>query len=168
MKEDINCTSPSFHLLAMYRVDPPSRRPHTPFFPANKQTRATTSPTPTPSSPPATSSANSPSALILSSNRVPPRVWLPGCVFAWGVLTLGLACEWLFLLRVGRGMSNETVGADRVLGVGWVVVHDVKTVWGIRFVQGVFEASTFSGTHFILGSWCESGLLNWIVGDHGL
>jgi len=34
-----------------------------------------------------------PSALILSSNRVPPRVWLPGCVFAWGVLTLGLACE---------------------------------------------------------------------------
>ena len=34
-----------------------------------------------------------PSALILSSNRIPPRVWLPGCVFAWGILTIGLACE---------------------------------------------------------------------------
>jgi ACS family pantothenate transporter-like MFS transporter len=46
-----------------------------------------------------------PSALILSSNRVPPRVWLPGCVFAWGVLTLGLACELVSSSR-GKGQNE--------------------------------------------------------------
>ncbi|KAL7420600.1 hypothetical protein Q5752_004551 [Cryptotrichosporon argae] len=65
-----------------------------------------------------------PSALILSSGRVPPRVWFPFCVFAWGLLTLGLA-----------------------------FVTTPHQVWGIRFVQALFEASTFSGTHYILGSW---------------
>ncbi|RSH94945.1 hypothetical protein EHS25_000029 [Saitozyma podzolica] len=65
-----------------------------------------------------------PSALVLSSGRIPPRFWFPFCMVVWGFLTLGLA-----------------------------FVHTPHQVWGIRFVCGIFEASTFSGTHYILGSW---------------
>nr|ODN91138.1 MFS transporter, ACS family, pantothenate transporter [Cryptococcus depauperatus CBS 7841] len=65
-----------------------------------------------------------PSALILSSGRVSPRFWFPFCMAAWGLCTLGLT---------------------------WVT-HPHQ-VWAIRFVQALFEASTFSGTHYILGSW---------------
>jgi hypothetical protein len=38
---------------------------------------------------------------------VPPRVWLPGCVFAWGVLTLGLACELVSLAWTAAGGGKE-------------------------------------------------------------
>ncbi|OCF37148.1 MFS transporter, ACS family, pantothenate transporter [Kwoniella heveanensis BCC8398] len=65
-----------------------------------------------------------PSALILSSGRISPRFWFPFCMVAWGLCTLGTA---------------------------WVT-HPHQ-VWGIRFTQALFEASTFSGTHYILGSW---------------
>jgi hypothetical protein len=33
-----------------------------------------------------------PSALVLSSGRIPPRFWFPFCMVVWGFLTLGLAC----------------------------------------------------------------------------
>ncbi|OCF77942.1 MFS transporter, ACS family, pantothenate transporter [Kwoniella mangroviensis CBS 8886] len=65
-----------------------------------------------------------PSALILSSGRISPRFWFPFCMVAWGLCTLGTA---------------------------WAKTP--HQVWGIRFTQALFEASTFSGTHYILGSW---------------
>ncbi|KAK8849531.1 hypothetical protein IAR55_004865 [Kwoniella newhampshirensis] len=65
-----------------------------------------------------------PSALVLSSGRISPRFWFPFCMVAWGLCTLGLA---------------------------WV--KSPHQVWGIRFVQALFEASTFAGTHYVLGSW---------------
>jgi ACS family pantothenate transporter-like MFS transporter len=34
-----------------------------------------------------------PSAIILASGRIPPRFWFPFCCAAWGVCTLGMACE---------------------------------------------------------------------------
>ncbi|WVQ79336.1 hypothetical protein IAT38_001433 [Cryptococcus sp. DSM 104549] len=71
-----------------------------------------------------------PSALVLSSGRVSPRFWFPFCMMMWGLCTLGTA---------------------------WVT-HPHQ-VWGIRFVQALFEASTFSGTHFVLGSWYKNGEL---------
>ncbi|EAL20823.1 hypothetical protein CNBE1850 [Cryptococcus deneoformans B-3501A] len=71
-----------------------------------------------------------PSALILSSGRISPRFWFPFCMLAWGLCTLGLT---------------------------WVKTP--HQVWGIRFVQALFEASTFSGTHYILGSWYKNGEL---------
>lgn len=33
------------------------------------------------------------------------------------------------------------------------VVKTYQQVWAIRFIQGFFEASTFSGTHYLLGCW---------------
>lgn len=71
-----------------------------------------------------------PSAVILASGRIPPRVWFPFCVFAWGLCTLGLA----FVSNPGQ-------------------------VMGIRFVMALFEASTFSGSHYILGSWYKDSEL---------
>lgn len=29
-----------------------------------------------------------------------------------------------------------------------------RDIMAIRFFQAIFEASTFVGTHYILGSWC--------------
>lgn len=58
---------------------------------------------------------------------ISPRYWFSFCVLAWGVLTLGC--------------------------------YKVSAVWQfypIRFFIGVFEASTFAGTQFIMGSWYKS------------
>lgn len=58
-----------------------------------------------------------------------PRYWLTFCSFSWGLLTLGL-----------------------------YKVTNYRQLCIIRFFQALFESSTFSGTHFILGSWykeCE-------------
>lgn len=71
-----------------------------------------------------------PSAVILASGRIPPRVWFPFCVFAWGLCTLGLA-----------------------------FVTNPSQVMGIRFTMALFEASTFSGSHYILGSWYKDAEL---------
>ncbi|BEJ12518.1 hypothetical protein CspHIS471_0209780 [Cutaneotrichosporon sp. HIS471] len=65
-----------------------------------------------------------PGALILASGRISPRFWFPFCVCAWGFCTLGLA-----------------------------FVKNPHSVMAIRFVMAIFEASTFSGSHYILGSW---------------
>ncbi|KZT20783.1 MFS general substrate transporter [Neolentinus lepideus HHB14362 ss-1] len=55
---------------------------------------------------------------------VPPRIWFPLMQIVWGVLTF---CS--------------------------SAVHNVQQIYAIRFFQGVSEASTFVGTHYILGSW---------------
>lgn len=65
-----------------------------------------------------------PCALALSSGRIRPRVFFPAMAACWGILTLGLA-----------------------------FVNDVKAVFIIRFFQAIFEASTFAGSHYLLGSW---------------
>lgn len=71
-----------------------------------------------------------PSSIILASGRITPRFWFPFCVFCWGLCTLGLA-----------------------------FVTSVHQVFAIRFVQALFEASTFSGTHYILGCWYKDSEL---------
>ncbi|OCF32251.1 MFS transporter, ACS family, pantothenate transporter [Kwoniella heveanensis BCC8398] len=71
-----------------------------------------------------------PSALVLSSNRISPRFWFPFCGSCWGIITLGLA-----------------------------FVKTPHQVWGLRLIQGFFEASTFCGTHYVLGAWYKDGEL---------
>ncbi|KAL6232364.1 hypothetical protein BDW75DRAFT_22444 [Aspergillus navahoensis] len=53
-----------------------------------------------------------------------PRIFFPTMVLCWGCLTMVTAA-----------------------------VHNPQSIMAIRFFLGVAEASTFSGTHFILGSW---------------
>jgi MFS transporter, ACS family, pantothenate transporter len=60
----------------------------------------------------------------IALQKLPPRLFFPGCVFAWGLLTLGTG----FVSRPWQIMA-------------------------IRFIQAIFEASTFVGCHYVLGSW---------------
>lgn len=55
---------------------------------------------------------------------IPPRIWTSFSTFAWGLLTLGM-----------------------------YKVTSFHQVCVLRFFQALFESSTFSGTHLILGSW---------------
>lgn len=59
--------------------------------------------------------------------KVQPRYWLSFCLLGWGLLTLAL-----------------------------YKVTSYKQICVIRFFQALFESSTFSGTHLILGSWYNS------------
>ncbi|OSX59270.1 hypothetical protein POSPLADRAFT_1150355 [Postia placenta MAD-698-R-SB12] len=61
---------------------------------------------------------------------VPPRIWFPSMQIVWGVLTF---CS--------------------------SAVKNVEQLYAIRFFQGVTEASTFVGTHYVLGSWYKTGEL---------
>ncbi|WVQ85194.1 hypothetical protein IAT38_007359 [Cryptococcus sp. DSM 104549] len=65
-----------------------------------------------------------PNALIVSSNRIRLSIWFPFCCMMWGILTLALG-----------------------------FCHHVYQVQVIRFFQALFEASTFAGSHYILGTW---------------
>ena len=59
--------------------------------------------------------------------KIQPRYWLTFCLLSWGLLTLGL-----------------------------YKVKNYKEICVIRFFQALFESSTFSGSHLILGSWYNS------------
>ncbi|KAI0053063.1 MFS general substrate transporter [Auriscalpium vulgare] len=61
---------------------------------------------------------------------VPPRIWLPSMQIVWGILTFCTS-----------------------------TVTSVHQIFGIRFVQGIAESSTFAGTHYILGSWYRASEL---------
>ncbi|KAK0468438.1 MFS general substrate transporter [Desarmillaria tabescens] len=61
---------------------------------------------------------------------VPPRIWFPCMQILWGVLTFCTSA-----------------------------VHNVQSIYAIRFFQAMAESSTFVGTHYILGSWYKSGEL---------
>ncbi|KAL7810675.1 major facilitator superfamily domain-containing protein [Trichoderma aethiopicum] len=60
----------------------------------------------------------------LSLYYVKPRIWFPSMMLFWGGLTMVTAS-----------------------------VHSPQAIMAIRFFQGIFEASTFVGTHYILGAW---------------
>ncbi|GAW22998.1 hypothetical protein ANO14919_125450 [Xylariales sp. No.14919] len=60
----------------------------------------------------------------LSLHYVRPRVFFPACMVVWAGLTMVTASA-----------------------------HDAAGIAAIRFFQGVAEATTFVGTHYILGSW---------------
>ncbi|EXJ80756.1 hypothetical protein A1O3_07040 [Capronia epimyces CBS 606.96] len=60
----------------------------------------------------------------IAMQYVRPRYWMPFCILAWGLLTLGTG-----------------------------FVHSKQAIMGLRFVQALFEGSTFVGTHYLLGSW---------------
>ncbi|SCW00331.1 LAFE_0C01838g1_1 [Lachancea fermentati] len=63
--------------------------------------------------------------------KVPPRYWLSFCSLAWALLTLGM-----------------------------YKVSSYHQLCAIRFFQAIFESSTFSGTHLILGSWYKEEEIN--------
>lgn len=56
--------------------------------------------------------------------KLRPKYWLAFCSFSWAMLTLGM-----------------------------YKVSSYKQLCVLRFFQALFESSTFSGTHFILGNW---------------
>ena len=60
----------------------------------------------------------------LSLNYVKPRHFFPGMMVVWACLTMVTAST-----------------------------HSPQAIMAIRFFQGMAEASTFVGTHYILGSW---------------
>ncbi|KAI1739785.1 major facilitator superfamily domain-containing protein [Xylaria scruposa] len=60
----------------------------------------------------------------LSLHYVRPRIFFPACMVVWAALTMVTAA-----------------------------VHNPQSVAAIRFFQGIAEATTFVGTHYILGSW---------------
>ncbi|POR33150.1 Pantothenate transporter liz1 [Tolypocladium paradoxum] len=60
----------------------------------------------------------------LSLHYVKPRIWFPLMMILWGGLTMVTAS-----------------------------VHNPQSIMAIRFFQGICEASTFVGTHYILGAW---------------
>ncbi|KAK2063364.1 MFS general substrate transporter [Colletotrichum caudatum] len=60
----------------------------------------------------------------LSLHYVKPRIWFPLMMVIWGALTMCTAS-----------------------------VHSPQSIMAIRFLQGIAEASTFVGTHYILGAW---------------
>lgn len=59
-----------------------------------------------------------------------PRYWMTFCIIAWGLCTLGTG-----------------------------FVHSKEAIMCIRAFQATFEASTFVGTHYLLGSWYKDGEL---------
>ncbi|KAJ8108635.1 hypothetical protein ONZ43_g6366 [Nemania bipapillata] len=60
----------------------------------------------------------------LSLHFVRPRIFFPSCMIVWAGLTMVTAS-----------------------------VHNPQSIAAIRFFQGIAEATTFVGTHYILGSW---------------
>ncbi|ODQ63122.1 MFS general substrate transporter [Nadsonia fulvescens var. elongata DSM 6958] len=60
----------------------------------------------------------------IALQQFPPRYFFSFSILAWGALTLGI-----------------------------YNVKSYKTIYALRFFQGIFESSTFIGTHYILGSW---------------
>ncbi|KAM3555788.1 hypothetical protein ARSEF4850_005835 [Beauveria asiatica] len=60
----------------------------------------------------------------LSLHYVKPRIWFPLMMVLWGGLTMVTAST-----------------------------HNPQSIMAIRFFQGICEASTFVGTHYILGAW---------------
>ncbi|KAK7416652.1 hypothetical protein QQZ08_011918 [Neonectria magnoliae] len=60
----------------------------------------------------------------ISLHYVKPRIWFPMMMVLWGGLTMVTAS-----------------------------VHNPQSIMAIRFFQGLCEASTFVGTHYILGAW---------------
>ncbi|KAF3065162.1 Pantothenate transporter liz1 [Daldinia childiae] len=60
----------------------------------------------------------------LSLHYIKPRYFFPACMFIWACLTMVTAS-----------------------------VHNPQSIMAIRFFQGIVEATTFVGTHYILGSW---------------
>ncbi|KAL2841859.1 major facilitator superfamily domain-containing protein [Aspergillus pseudoustus] len=78
----------------------------------------------------------------LAVTYVPPRIFFPAMVLLWG------------------GLTMATAG-----------VHNPQGIMAIRFFLGIAEASTFAGTHYILGSWyteCELGKRSGIFTASGL
>ncbi|KAI1337877.1 MFS general substrate transporter [Xylariaceae sp. FL0016] len=60
----------------------------------------------------------------LSLHYIRPRIFFPSCMVIWAGLTMVTAS-----------------------------VHNPQSIMAIRFFQGIAEATSFVGTHYILGSW---------------
>ncbi|RCI13403.1 hypothetical protein L249_5582 [Ophiocordyceps polyrhachis-furcata BCC 54312] len=78
----------------------------------------------------------------LSLSYIRPRFWFPSMMLLWGALTMATAAT-----------------------------HSPKAIMAIRLFQGACEASTFVGTHLILGAWYkrhELGIRSGIFTASGL
>ncbi|RDA86505.1 hypothetical protein CP532_2006 [Ophiocordyceps camponoti-leonardi (nom. inval.)] len=78
----------------------------------------------------------------LSLSYIRPRLWFPSMMLLWGALTMTTAAT-----------------------------HSPKAIMAIRLFQGACEASTFVGTHLILGAWYkrhELGIRSGIFTASGL
>lgn len=83
----------------------------------------------------------------LALHYIRPRLFFPACTVIWAGLTM---------------VTASTQRPESIM-VGWttalrlcqlpVRVAQLIPVQAIRFFQGVFEATTFVGTHYIFGSW---------------
>jgi MFS transporter, ACS family, pantothenate transporter len=63
----------------------------------------------------------------LAIQKLPPRIYFPFAMIFWGLFTLGTA-----------------------------FTSSPQQIMVIRFFQAVFEASTFVGVHYVLGSWYKA------------
>jgi MFS transporter, ACS family, pantothenate transporter len=63
----------------------------------------------------------------LAIQKLPPRIYFPFAMICWGLLTLGTA-----------------------------FTSHPRQIMVIRFFQAIFEASTFVGVHYVLGSWYKA------------
>ncbi|RDA90696.1 hypothetical protein CP533_4959 [Ophiocordyceps camponoti-saundersi (nom. inval.)] len=78
----------------------------------------------------------------LSLSYIRPRLWFPSMMLIWGSLTMATAAT-----------------------------HSPKAIMAIRLFQGACEASTFVGTHLVLGAWykqSELGIRSGIFTASGL
>ncbi|KAI5479088.1 MFS general substrate transporter [Pseudohyphozyma bogoriensis] len=82
-----------------------------------------------------------PSNLLIT--RIPPRFWLPGCEFVWGLCTL---------LQVSA-LKEATPGSTTDAVLVQYRITNVKQLWALRFIIGALEGSCFVGMHWIFGSW---------------
>ncbi|KAK9356420.1 major facilitator superfamily domain-containing protein [Lipomyces doorenjongii] len=57
-------------------------------------------------------------------NRIRPSLWIPSCELVWSCLVMGIAAA-----------------------------KNAKTIYGLRFLLGVFESCSYPGFAYILGSW---------------
>ncbi|KAK9458921.1 major facilitator superfamily domain-containing protein [Lipomyces oligophaga] len=57
-------------------------------------------------------------------NRVRPSIWIPLCEFIWSIIVMCIAAA-----------------------------HNARTIYGLRFMLGIFESCSYPGFAYILGCW---------------
>ncbi|KAI1771593.1 major facilitator superfamily domain-containing protein [Hypoxylon cercidicola] len=83
-------------------------------------------------------------------NYITATFWASYCTFmipAWYFLTRYPANRVLPALEIGWGLST--------FGLAWA--RNIETLYAMRFLTGVFECCSFTGTIYIIGSWYKPG-----------
>jgi ACS family pantothenate transporter-like MFS transporter len=85
-----------------------------------------------------------PCQIILT--KVRPRWWLPSNEMAWGVMT----GKFTYLRALS---NNDTHGRCCFTTALMAAAKDVRMMYALRFLIGVFEASSYPGIISILCNW---------------